>query len=466
MEQLSGLDAAFIHQDSARTPMHVTAVLFYDAGEQRREAISRPGLRDLVQQRLGHFPLFRRKLRRVLMDVDTPYWIDVERPDIGRQISGSSLTGGGWEALRERLQDLHGERMDLARPLWEMHLLSDPGQLPGLPRHCQVLILKVHHAAIDGMSLAAIIDALHRHTSEASPGLPPEARELSRWDLWARVGLNNMGRQFKLAETVGNLLPGINRARQSRQAFSDLPPILRRKARFNARVTGRRSVGVAYWPMAEVIAIRRAVRRVTFNDIALTVVAGALRQYLSARGELPDGTLSCGAPINLRTPGDAATGGNRIATMNVGLATHVEDPVERLRLVHRYAVAGKKQLTALGSGTIMDISDSLAPNILSEGLRTMAWASRLADTPVPYHTMVSNVPGPAAPMFLGEARLVMPAGLGPVRDNMGLFHIVSNSESMFSLAFNACRSLLPDGGFYESCLDDAFRELQSAAQSA
>ena len=29
MEQLSGLDAAFVHQDSARTPMHVTASLLY-----------------------------------------------------------------------------------------------------------------------------------------------------------------------------------------------------------------------------------------------------------------------------------------------------------------------------------------------------------------------------------------------------------------------------------------------------
>jgi hypothetical protein len=34
MEQLSGLDSAFVHQDSARTPMHVTAVLVYDVVAQ------------------------------------------------------------------------------------------------------------------------------------------------------------------------------------------------------------------------------------------------------------------------------------------------------------------------------------------------------------------------------------------------------------------------------------------------
>ena len=93
----------------------------------------------------------------------------------------------------------------------------------------------------------------------------------------------------------------------------------------------------------------------------------------------------------------------------------------------------------------------------------MAWASRMADSPVPFHTMVSHVPGPHTPMFLGEAELLVPVGLGPVRDNMGLFHIVSSSEQMMSLSFSACRALLPDGQYYERCLHSAFTALQRTA---
>ena len=151
--------------------------------------------------------------------------------------------------------------------------------------------------------------------------------------------------------------------------------------------------------------------------------------------------------------------------MVVGLATQIEDPVARLRLVHRYAVAGKKQINALGTGTIMDISDSLAPNVLAEGIRTMALASRFADAPVPFHTMVSNVPGPPTRLMLGDAALVVPLGLGPIRDNLGLFHIISNGPDLMSLAFVSCESLLPDGEYYEQCLQKAFQALLDGART-
>ena len=140
-------------------------------------------------------------------------------------------------------------------------------------------------------------------------------------------------------------------------------------------------------------------------------------------------------------------------------------PVERLRLIHRYAVAGKRQIDALGSGTVMDISDSLPPGVLAEGIRSMAWARRLVEIPVPFHTMVSNVPGPNTALHLGAAKLVVPLGLGPVRDNMGLFHIVSNSDSILSVSFSACSKLLPDGEFYQQCLRNAFAALLGRALS-
>jgi hypothetical protein len=41
MEQLSGLDTAFVHQDTRRTPMHISAVLIYDAGSRGQWALDR-----------------------------------------------------------------------------------------------------------------------------------------------------------------------------------------------------------------------------------------------------------------------------------------------------------------------------------------------------------------------------------------------------------------------------------------
>ena len=464
MEQLSGLDAAFVHQDSRRTPMHICAVLVYDVGENGRHALTLDSLKKLVSQRLAPFPLFHRKLRRVAMGMDTPYWIDIAEPDWNRHISESSLPGDGdWEALQSYLAQLHGSRMDLTQPLWEMHLVHDLSGILGLPPHGQALALKIHHAAIDGISMAGIINALHQTPDDSPRGKKNPVEAPGQFELWTRAQINSVSRQFKLAETMSNLVPGFLRARKTRQKFSDLPPIHGSRAYFNVRVRQGRSTGAVLMPRSEILAIKRAVRRVTLNDIAMACVAGGLREYLILHKKLPTKSLAAGVPINLRGPADDQSGGNKIATMAVGLATHVADPVERLRLVHRYAVAGKKQIDALGSGTVMDISDSLTPAILAEGIRTMAWASQLAEIPVPFHTMISNVPGPQEVMQLGDAELLVPLGLGPVRDNMGLFHIVSSAAQRMSLSFSACATLLPDAALYEECLARSFAELAREA---
>lgn len=464
MKQLSGLDAAFVHQDSRRTPMHVTAVLLYDIGEDGSAAINTRSLRRLVTKTLQQFPVFHRKLRRVAMDVDAPYWVDVSAPELDYHIAEQDIApAGGWRALEQLLTDLHRRGLDLTRPLWEMCLVNGLRDIPGLPVNCQALVLKIHHAAIDGISLAQIIDAMHREGVSSDGGRAREQRAPDYWDIWTRLNLNSIGRQFKFAETVGNLLPGVLRARRTSKDFGDLPPVLTSRAHFNDKVGGGRTVGAVIWPRAELMAIKRAVRHVTLNDIALSVVSGALREYLTQRRRLPARSLVAGVPINLRDPANDPAGGNRIATMMVGLATATDDPVERLRLVHRYAVAGKKRINALGTGTVMDISDSVSPNILAGGIRAMARASVMALAPVPFHTMVSNVPGPHAALRLGQAELVVPLGFGPVRDNMGLFHIVSSSDSRVSLSFSACERLMPDGEFYEQCLQRAYTALTGQA---
>ena len=130
MEQLSGLDAAFVQQDSARTPMHICAVLIYDSGAEQANAISLAQLRDLAKNRLEQFPLFRRKLHRVVMDMDTPYWVDMTEPDWRPHITRSTLPcPGDWDTLQHTLEDLHGCRMNLARRA--LMRVSKSGVTPG-----------------------------------------------------------------------------------------------------------------------------------------------------------------------------------------------------------------------------------------------------------------------------------------------------------------------------------------------
>ena len=107
MEQLSGLDAAFVHQDSRRTPMHICAVLVYDTGDDEEHALSLEQLKLLAAERLAQFPLFQRKLHRVVLGMDTPYWVDVDTPDWDLHVRESELPApGDWDSLQVLLARL------------------------------------------------------------------------------------------------------------------------------------------------------------------------------------------------------------------------------------------------------------------------------------------------------------------------------------------------------------------------
>jgi WS/DGAT/MGAT family acyltransferase len=267
-----------------------------------------------------------------------------------------------------------------------------------------------------------------------------------------------------MMDTVSKLIPAVSKLRELETPANFSSKTANKRTRFNTGVTRGRVIGSLQIPMRDLKAIKRGVRRVTLNDIAVSIVGGALREYLQFHNELPKASLVCGAPVNIRSRGDSSVG-NKIATMQIGLATDIADPVERVRAVHQYALMGKAKINALGTGTVMDISDSVTPGMLAEGMRALSFAStRVSEMPVPFHVMVSNVPGPLEPISLHGAPLHSLVGLGPIRHSMGLFHVVSNSAEFYTISFTSCHSIMPDAEFYEQCLQESFRDLLAASR--
>ena len=111
---------------------------------------------------------------------------------------------------------------------------------------------------------------------------------------------------------------------------------------------------------------------------------------------------------------------------------------------------------------MMDISRGLWPQFLGMGMRVATLAAVTSDISLPLHTVVSNVPGPQAPLYLAGAKVHMMTGIGPVMDMMGLFHGVISGAGRITITFVSCRELLPDPGFYRECLQAAYDELEAA----
>lgn len=444
--------------------MHVSAALVYAPGVKTGESLDIGTVFSAFQNSIDHIPFLTQKLKSLPMGFDEPYWVPDSRFVLAQHISEIPLDEArDWADLTRQLALIHGEGLNMKRPLWQAVLLSKLDNVPGIQPGSVILMLKVHHACIDGVSLAAMIGMLHKIKNETI-AKSRVAHKVNDYELWSRATVKSWSRPIKLAATVSKLLP-----KMSKLQTLDRPDTLEsrtdnRRTRFNNKVNAQRVVGAVRIPIESVRLIKRFVRGITYNDIAVSVIGGALRQYLQIHGELPRYSLVSGVPVNVRRQGDLQRG-NKLATMQVGLATDIEDPVSRVRAVHQYALLGKQKINALGTGTIMDISDGLTPNALAEGLRALNFAStHLEDMPVPFHVMITNVPGPQEDIAMEDYPLHSILGLGPIRQSMGLFHIVIQTAKEQTISFTSCHSMMPDPEVYEACLSQSISALVQACR--
>jgi len=75
MQQLTGMDAAFLHMETPATQGHVGSLTIFDA----KTAPAQFGfeqIKSILEERLHLAPVLRRRLVEVPLGLDQPYWIE------------------------------------------------------------------------------------------------------------------------------------------------------------------------------------------------------------------------------------------------------------------------------------------------------------------------------------------------------------------------------------------------------
>jgi WS/DGAT/MGAT family acyltransferase len=468
MQQLTEMDYAFVQMESNRTPMHISPIIFYDQSDIKGSKVRFKQILEVFAQNLHKSAIFRRKLAGGAMGLDTPYWIEDEDFDLEFHVRHIALPSpGDWRQLCILLARLHARGLDMTRPLWEAYVIEGLNDVKGLPANSFAIMLKVHHAAIDGVSAAEILSAIHSTSPKPKTTAIADdwrgEKPPSTLRVWSNAYLNNLKRPLKLIETVGSLVPGILRANRLTVEHADQPKSTAFNTRFNHRVSAFRVTDAIVLDLASVKALKSAVGGATVNDVIVSIVGGGLRKYLQAKGELPESSLVCGAPINVRAERNSTSIGNQVGMMTINMATDVDDALQRLQTVSEHARESKAYSSALGTNTMLELSQGLWPSVVGIGMRVATLAAVSSEMALPLHTIVSNVPGPQVPLYLAGARLHMLMGMGPTTDMMGLFHGVISGAGKLTITFVCCREMLPDPGFYRQCLEEAWSDLEQAA---
>src|SRR5919206_640762 len=178
VDRMSATDAGFYFAESENTPMHVGSVAVSEGPA--------PSYGDVIRLLLSKLPLvprYRQRVREVPMQLGRPLWVDDPHFQILYHVRHTAVPGpGSDEQLRNLAGRVLGQRLDMAKPLWEVWLVE------GLENDRWAIISKVHHCMVDGIAgtdLMQVIFDLDPNASHEEPRPWTAQRDPSSLELMA-----------------------------------------------------------------------------------------------------------------------------------------------------------------------------------------------------------------------------------------------------------------------------------------
>jgi len=407
-ERMSSVDTAWLRMDGPGNSMMIVGV-------SATETPVRPAdFRRMIEQRFLCFTRFR---QRPVADALGASWIEDSDFDLDAHLKHVVLPAPAGKAELEALAaELASTPLDPRRPRWQFHLVEryDGGS---------AWIMRVHHCYADGIAMIRVLLSMTEQDSGPALGARPAPRgkgagrraavdvlpvlswveqlaqpaedilenALAEGARLLEGGVHQLfhpGRASALAAQVGGMVGEFARM----LALPDDPatPLRGELSGFKAVAWGTPI------PLQEVKTVGKALG-CTINDVLMSAVAGALGGYLRERDFDTDGlTVRASVPVNLRTADEPLTLGNRFGLVLVEMALGLTDPLQRV-----YGMAD----------TMKALKGSLQPPMTLMTLGLMGMMPTAVQGPAvellsrKATAVVSNVPGPQAPLYLCGQRV-------------------------------------------------------------
>ncbi|BBX50326.1 wax ester/triacylglycerol synthase family O-acyltransferase [Mycolicibacterium poriferae] len=442
MERLSGLDAGMLYSESTTVPLHVCSVMELDPSTMSG-GYSFAKFCAEVEKRVPAVPEFRCKLADNDFNLDHPVWVEDEDFELSRHLNRVALPSpGGRQELSEVCGHIASVPLDRSKPLWEMWVIEGLGGSAAEDGGDVVLMIKVHHAAVDGVSAANLLDKLCDIERNAAtpepvdgPGAVP-AWAIAADGLWRFVTLPwQLTRAVPVAasmvaKTVGRVVSGKSMA----------APFSAPTTRFNGTLTAERTIATVQLDLDDVKKAKNQCDA-KVNDVVMALCAGALRGYLADHGELPDKPLIAMVPSSVQGMTDRP-GRNQLSGMFCNLQTHIEDPVQRLHAIAESNRHAKEHSASLGPTLLLDLAQSISRGAFGAVMGLMS-RSPLGNTAI-HNVIVSNVPGPPTTLYSGGAEVKGLYPLGPIFPGSGLNITVVSVADKLNVGIISCPQLADD----------------------
>jgi diacylglycerol O-acyltransferase / wax synthase len=336
-------------------------------------------------------------------------------------------------------QSMASVACDPALPLWEAVLVE------GLEDGRAALLVKIHHAVIDGVGGLAVLAGLLDATApeRPSPAARAEgahhARDLPRAVELVDEARDALSHPFRTLGQLGAL--GTSVARFMAPAGRPLSAIM----------TGRGARRHAEIIDLDMPALAGAAKTWggTVNDVFVASVVRGLTLYHEQHGVVSRGFRAL-MPISVRGRDDGG-GGNHFVPARFVIPVHadVADCVGEVQALTR----NWKQAPGLAVSDLLATGLSTLPDPVARGL----WGSMLRGTDV----CVTNVPGPSGPTSLAGAAVSGIYAFAPPSGGALNVSLVS-AGALACIGITLDAAAVPDGAKLAGCIEDGFAEVCSA----
>ncbi|SOJ55308.1 Putative diacylglycerol O-acyltransferase [Mycobacterium simulans] len=452
MERLTGFDAFFLYLETRTQPLNVCCVLELDTSTM-------PGgytysrMRAALAKHVKALPEFRMKLADTQLNLDHPVWVDDENFQLRRHLHRVGVPApGGRRELAEICGYVAGLPLDRDRPLWEMWVLE------GGARHDAVAVmLKVHHAMVDGIAGANLLAELCSPVADAPAPQPVGGTGRANPLQIAVSGLMGFAtRPLRLATlvpaTIVTLAQTALRAREGRTMAAPFsaPPAL-----FNGAVGKERNIAYTQLDMRDVKRVKDRFG-VKVNDVIVALCAGVLRRFLLDRGELPDTPLVATVPVSVHDKSDRP-GRNHTTWMFCRVDSQISDPAERIRTIAAGNTAAKDHTAAIGPTLLHDWTQFGSAAMFGAAMRILPRIP-ISTSPA-FNLILSNVPGPPTQLYFLGCQVDSIYPLGPILGSAALNITVMSLNGQLGIGIISCPDVLPDLWGMADGFSEALKEL-------
>jgi diacylglycerol O-acyltransferase / wax synthase len=421
LDRLSVQDAQILRLEAGAIRGHTCKVLVLEpVGGGPLPTLA--DLRAQIDANLDAAPRLRRRLAPTPLGVARPVWVDDADFDVARHVVP---VGIGRPVSRADVGDLvaalFAQRLDRAHPLWRLDVIErvEDGTC--------VLVWRIHHALADGKTAVRLGSAV-LWSPEPDPGpapapswrpdAPPAPLRLLALGLADRARRAPARRRGSLRSLVRSR-DAVRRELVRTASVSSLA----------ARAGAERAVDFVDAPLGDCRQAGKAVgSAVTVNDVALAIVTGGVRAWLSAGGGPTAGEVRVKVPVSLHEASEDGAMANRDSFFFVDLPVGEPDAAARLLAINAETSVRKREHDA----------EALYPLGLHRAVERWAMSPRV------FTFNVSNVPGPRHDVFVAGARVRELYSLAEIAERHALRVAVVSAAGRLFFGLCADREAVPD----------------------